>query len=795
MRLFEEDGEPLPDELVTLNDAGVVAFVAEHFKNRLHFDTVGGGDPGPSSVLMLRLFVRAAELGAKIDVVDLLNDHAMSVWTAGWPVDAAHAALLKRAARAFGVDERSLPFGQGKLSEYRVRREVVSTPEAVQQPETHDLLTTLANYYPSIAVASALAPDAAHTESIARAVNALRLPADLKQYVIEQLGLQPQHRAPSAPSSRSPSFASAEQPLFERRQPIGPPDEFVVATGPLATTATPGVSYHRTRDQGLLREFFVTSATDENVASLASVGFQGRQKWMNWLGPKHPTLTAADVINFEARRTELHPDPLGMPYFYIHQDSFKEVAFEFGDDSIAPFLRLARASNISLDDIKVTTPQGQTVTLRARAEALELPKYAEHRDIDATQAMSLLAPNARVSFELKLQALAELQSPSVEAPGFAEVMRMARAALEQGALTPIDFAALSPAHQMTVLAALTTDRHLGAATVLSALFVRNVGPALTAHLIAKGQPAADVERWVSLGERLSKLGPSDQRFVLESVAAEAPDFRQVPLRVELAEQEALTTADISSFFERTAGDDVMPTLRAMVEWAKHRGDSAVTAVTEFLNGRLESGELESPTVNAAFSAGSARPFVEEAMLETLMTAAQKITTASANQRPALTAELLAQVKAASTMVPTDEVLGALFERLHQADLSRVIALDELEAQHDGVYDTSGQFAQKLRQHLDVDDPVAALAEASRLHRGAAQTLKMLKVRVAFELSRAVLQGSSLADIVEGARQQAETVLTNNLDATAKDAAERFRENFNVWLDELAAEWPNAWPSN
>jgi hypothetical protein len=64
----------------------------------------------PDAPAVLRNFVRAAELGAAIEVDD-------AVWLMPWPATPECGALLRRAAQAFAVAEDHIPFGNGTLAD------------------------------------------------------------------------------------------------------------------------------------------------------------------------------------------------------------------------------------------------------------------------------------------------------------------------------------------------------------------------------------------------------------------------------------------------------------------------------------------------------------------------------------------------------------------------------------------------------------------------------------------------------------------------------------------------------
>lgn len=655
-------------ERMSFDDQSVQQFISSFKSDVLSANNLTLSAPTADTVLLLRNFVRAKELGSQIMLLD-----PKRLWSMEWPVNEATAAVLRRAAQAFKVNERDITFGDATLEDFRI----IEAPESESAPapaqarrERFNLIRTLNNYYPSFQVAQALSGDPELRVGVGAFLEQSRLPSDLQQLTRRLLQLDTVVVPP--PVAEEPTGALPK--LVDRRQQphVG---ELILPEGPLAKD---GPSSHAEYVALLLKdphEYFVGSATDEMLATIPTSEWSV-SLWVSMFRDKQKPYSVGDIANFIARRVEL-----GVPGRYALDNakypliSSNTTVTARSDDDLLPLLRLSKALGLSADTVKVTRRDGRISTLSEWADERSLPRHQSAPAGDAQAAAGTFAPEARATAQAKVEALQQLQSTESTAPTYVRVVEAAHQLLAGSGLAALELAELSVAQREAVLEALTADKHPVAAAVLTGLFTRGASDALERQLRVSGLDAAQAAEWASHAKAIERLDGPHQRFVTEGL-----EFDVLPLRLELAGRERMSKQELAELYARWRPHGEAAVVRALSGWALLRGQAE--PFRQFLAEEAQRGRVQEASLTAGLRGREAlRPSEPHAELLAL---AQELMAADASTAPKIGEALRATLRATLPFVPRAQLVTELLTSLHALDQHGVMALDEVDAQLGGV---------------------------------------------------------------------------------------------------------------
>lgn len=681
------EGRPLPDQdFLHFDDASLDFFVRYVFQSTLRAETLGPEPLTEDALTIFRSFVRQAELDRKVTFDP-------SLWSRRWPVDDATASLLRRAARAFDIEESSVPYAGTTLDQYwAVSRRPAKTPIVA------DLAKTLTNYYPSLALARLLAAVDGVSAGVTLFLDSTALPADLKSMARQLFG--PAQAAEARADERSrgapPPLPFADVAVPERRQRMGHYEGWAFADGPLATEATnTSMPYAelRAHDQ---QAFFVTSATDANLRSIEGFGVWSQDVFA-WDGVMNPgsqsTATHFDHFNFITRRLELHPRKAEVSGPMLE----KLRSGGFSAQDLPVVLRLAKALELPLQEVRMFKVGGLRQTVREAAKSVRHPKHEPLPLSPRFEAVLDSFAKPLSSLDERVEGVRWLQSSAADAPGFSDLLTGLEARIASGRWAPLEWASLSSQQQDTVMEALTTDGHPAAAAVLAGLFLKGGSEALQRRLEAEYQEAG--RAWGDLASRVQTLDPRQQRFVLDGVGAEGSHFVLLPLRASLATAATMTAEQLRSLYETWAPQGSAMVLRALIDWAALRGTQEMSSVRDLIERQVESHSVETHAVQSAIAGGHGRSFLSREVLRPLEDQAQVVLDASAQQRPALVAQLVDAMQQAAGVVSVDEVAAQVLLGLHRRELERVMPLDQVDAAEGGVAPKAWRDGRSLEERL------------------------------------------------------------------------------------------------
>lgn len=161
-------------EMFTLSDKAIGKMMGDSYFTALDETPFPLGLQADDSVKLLRVYVRAAELGFLDRSVD------ERVWRIAWPHDAETVSLLLRAAKAFNVSPTRIPFAGSTLDQYRVRS--VDMPEA-------EIRAALASYDPSLKLVHALADEPLLKSGVMRFLSTSSIPIEVLDSLTDILQL------------------------------------------------------------------------------------------------------------------------------------------------------------------------------------------------------------------------------------------------------------------------------------------------------------------------------------------------------------------------------------------------------------------------------------------------------------------------------------------------------------------------------------------------------------------------------------------------------------------------------
>lgn len=658
---------------LTFNDATVQRAITEYFGTTLSSDRVGRKrDVLPDAVEFLRNFVRAAELGTPITI-------SSDFWSSKtWPVDPKTAALLRRAAQAFGVAETSIPYAGSTLAEFRVPASRRGT--ASFGTSSLDIEQSLLNLYPSLGVAKLLGENDALAGGVAAFVDSLELPEEILPFVENAIGQGLSGTASSSGGDTTPRSVQ-EIPWVERSRgnADGEYQGFAVATGPIATTSSmDGYTYSQAHNNDPV-SFFRTAATDENILNHQVQGYTGwdLNGWQTYL--RSGGATPADVVNFTARRLETYSSAASwMPQTKSTLLNGTASHIFLTDECVPALLRLAKVCEVDLNAVRLANGK----TLRERATELKLFSKKETK--------SELLPSSPLSSEMggttaeRLDGLTAFTGRGEDALSFGELVAHLTDLSSKGELVRFEWPSLDDSQREQLLDAVTADQHPGAAAVLAGLLVPSMPAdaqeALRERLDGFWQYSwgGDAGTWVENAARLSRLDDPARTWVVEGLDETPPDFALLPLRLDLAERKTLTLPRVQELFGEWQFQDPAGALRTIVEFANLGDDRRVNAVRKFLEQGLDEGTLNVADVHHAMSEGRGRLFIEDAMAKVHGAMAQ-VQSADVVTRDAAVAALIDGVEAVSRLVPPDEVVSLALRHLYEADLEHIAPLSEVES--------------------------------------------------------------------------------------------------------------------
>lgn len=489
-----------------------------------------------------------------------------------------------------------------------------------------------------------------------------------------------------APSAENPNLSlqqRAEQLQLPRRlirpgsgTPSRGIDEFVVATGPLAESSRMSYEGYSVLSN---ERFFVTEAIDEHLLELNKWRYPGLETLAYELNVKKIRTPYADVLNYVARRIEL--EPLGTLAHDTIND-LRQPPRVYGDEDIPALLRVAKAVGLAPADVPAPSERDPNLSLLQRAEQLKLPKrQVISRIIDVETIEAFRSSDDQSA---KLNALRSLQSREATAPDFSELMAQARALVEGDALTPIEWASLSPQQKKQALAALMADGHLGAATVLAGLFVRG-GEADLREALHEQLGTDEAEVWARHAMTIQGLNRQEKLYALEGVLGSPADFRLFELRLALATMRDPTATELKSLLKQWEHQGATQVLIAIIGWAAMRGEAATKEVKAMIVEGLTSNEVQEPDARAALSEGRGDAYFNEEDTRVLMAAAQRVVDAEGeHDLEQRVVALIEEVRRVPPLFHPSEVVAHVLRRMHGIDLKSVIALDEADVAFNGV---------------------------------------------------------------------------------------------------------------
>ena len=662
------------------NDQTVQKFISEFKDNVLSVNTLTLTIPTEDTVLLLKNYVRARELGSNILVLD-----PASVWSLEWPVNVETAAILRRAAEAFNVDERDIAFGGATLDDYRVLVDAAAPESLRAEPERRqlfDLLGTLRNYYPSLEVAQVLAAQPELQEGVRDFLERSRGPRDIQRLASRLLKLDtPVEHPVDAPVSQ-PRLQELP-PLVDRRQADPTAGEIILPSGPLAESSPPGVDYQSLYETDH-HAYFVTAATDENLKRLK--GGWVLRHWMSDLNRRRKPVDVGEIANFIARHIEVgKPTPNDLAEALNSLVSSQSPLIARNDSDVLPLLRLAKVFDRAPETISIRRRDGSLSTLAEWAAELNLPRHRSPPPPDPSPAVATFSLTAPKTITEKLAALQWLQGTDATSPAFSQVLEAARLLLDTQGLAPLDWHALSATRRRMLVKALCSDQHPAAAAMLTGLFTRNAADGVAEQLMAQGTPPAQAATWAGHAKALEALDPAQQRFVTGAL-----DFEHLPLRLELAKTEALTPQALSTMYGRWSPRGEAETLRALADWALLKGGAAKVAVQDFFNDGFARGLLSGASIGEALHGPRGEALNPPGSMASLLKVAQTLVRASSDERPQAVASLEAALRATAPFIPRAQLVSWLLSTLHEEELSQVLALDLADTELGGVPATPWQ---------------------------------------------------------------------------------------------------------
>lgn len=630
------------------DDTSVTQFIAQMFENTLKPESLGPAAAvvAPDALQLLRHFARAAELGETITITD-----PASFWNRKWPVNDATAELLVRAAKALHVDPSTIPFNGAPLTQH-----LPSVKASSVDPYGH-----LESRLPSFRLASELARTPALRQGVRQFVDGLGTPEELAGVVEARLKLPP---------AQSEHIADLEfyGPVADRRIEIGW-SGYPVGRGPL-TQATHLKAYGELPKD---RSFFVDLASDENLKEYLQLYRKDVSDVLK--AGDFGGATAAEAYRWAARvvelfkgktyqesRLELSPYDLRDLSALLRERGLPD----YSPEALPEVMRLAKALEVPLDEVIVSKrPDGTTLNIMQRAGQVGLEPI---RPVDTDPTPLLSVFRSEGNDRDKLEALVQLQGTAPDSPAFWDVVRGAADLLAEGALEPIRWHTLREDEQRRLATLISREDNLGAATILTGLFVEGVPdqPRNSPHPYydaVRGPTSSHTRFYMSewssmLGPRLSRLTPEQKLFVLADVLKDPPTFGTLPFRLG-----RVTQPDGEAFRWASDWDRIIMgragVMRVLVDLAIFRGEEAKATLIELMKGF----EITPEDLGLAMAGERGIELIPDSTLELLENAARAaLTSGKADDVERLTAA----IDALPRHIDRTALVSALLTRIHEA---------------------------------------------------------------------------------------------------------------------------------
>lgn len=671
---------PVPDpELFKFNDATVRTWAMSVLRPHITSNELGDVKQPLTrdGATFLRNMVRAKEIGLDVHIFHYSRSGGkLEFWNRTWPVDDATAALLRRAAKAFGFSESDVRFGDETLADYKPPPPPVKRVAVKRRPPAMlgmDLIATLESYYPTLRLARRLSGDPAMHQVVGLFIELLSLPDDVRQFVRDFLMGQAVEGGIEEPDDVPlPAFRE------ERHR------EFEVPTGPLATEVAPNVDKQRALTNTMLIHLW---ATDEAVGAMT----QAPDLSINGFNPYIKDMPLlVEKANLLARRIELNPEATELIEFTRKAFANSAGLLPIDDATSLSLIRLAQAANLPLDQsyiLKYVLPHKHRVsmTLAELAEQLGLRVRPPAPDDVATVLTPFGAPVAAV--EERIAAMGRLRHARSNAPDFSAVIAGAGALLGEGRLAPLDWGELNAPQKQRVLQLLTFDRHRGAANVLAALFVRGGGDAFD-QALDKALDAVGVEgnwEWNGFRHRFEALAPEDQKFVLGDLMRDGTVFQTFGLRLDLTGEGALAPSVALARWGTLGVSEVVDVLR---ERALALGRPDIDAALEVFRDQ---------PLRAAIEAARKLDKEGAAFQAALRLARELLDASPENQEEAMAA--LGRWRREND--DSNGVLGNVLALLHEEERGRVLSLEATDIEMGGVAPRPFKDARSIEERLAV----------------------------------------------------------------------------------------------
>jgi hypothetical protein len=344
---------------VALNDEGTKQLAETLFARRVDASSLGA-KLGSANLVLFRNLIRAAELGVSIEVKP-------DVWQRKWPATPEVAALLLRAARAFGVAPADIPFAHGTLDLYAAREPAPQAPRR----STFDYATSLFNFYPTFRLAKTLSKQHHFALGVEAFIHSLKLPADILPTVCTIVGTV-------KPFALATGLQPLPQQLYQGMA--------VVPAEPISIHETTGQTKHEDYiNSHLPNHYFRIEASDRNLRILNQTA--APLELNSFLGRLREELPQS-VLTFAARRVELEREDGGERLKNeLHQQligldaSSMLDAFYRTPACVPALVRLARACGVDLTKVSMA----DNSSLRQAATALGLEANADGSVIPLTR--------------------------------------------------------------------------------------------------------------------------------------------------------------------------------------------------------------------------------------------------------------------------------------------------------------------------------------------------------------------------------------------------------------------------
>jgi hypothetical protein len=426
--------------------------------------------------------------------------------------------------------------------------------------------------------------------------------------------------------------------------------------------------------------FFSRFATDANLSTKPKLGGWDLSSLLPMTEGRGGSVSHAELVRFQARRAELadSSQPEVAARFEVGRQALRgDIGSQWrGDDVIEPLVRYANALGVPAHEV----PLGAE-TLADRARSLGLVEVARGAPVDLDAMLSTFLKGG--SQRQKVEALTTIQNRDANSAGFGQLVERIQSQRANGAWAPLAWSALSPTEQTSVLKAIQTDRHPGAAAVLMGVFVSgHDGAALEAGLKAEGFDQPVAKKWSSVAARLSGLNAKAQAFALGEVGLNtAAAFDRLPERVALAAVSTMTQAELAEAFRRwPEGRD---RITAFIGWGADKSTAQRQTLQRFFEGALDEGLVTEADVRRSMVDSPSASQWADAQTA-IREAAQRIRQPGLESRAGAGEALLSVLRRQSIFFSPEVLVDEALSGLYLRDLQQVMPLGEADRQLGGV---------------------------------------------------------------------------------------------------------------